>query len=102
MTLQTLLNKKVITADGKAVGKVYDFKAACQGSSIIVTHIRVGAAAWLMRLGIPGWVQRSSLGQQGFDLPWQAIATADSSIHLKEGWDRVRCESYRIDENNHR
>src|SRR5205085_8393902 len=98
MTLQTLLDKKVITADGKAVGKVYDFKAVTEGSSIIVTHIRVGAAAWLMRLGIPGWLRPNGLRWHGFDLPWEAIATADSAIRLKQGWDSIRCETCRIDE----
>src|SRR4051794_24880607 len=98
MTLQTLLNKKVITADGKVVGKVYDFKAATEGSTIIVTHIRVGAAAWLMRLGILGWLTQRGLRKHGFDLPWEAIATADSAIHLKEGWDWIRCKTCRIGE----
>ena len=96
MTLQTLLNKKVITADGKAIGKIYDFKAATESSAIIVTHIRVGAAAWLMRLGILSWLTHHAWGLPGFDLPWEAIATAESAIHLKEGWDWIRCETCQI------
>lgn len=93
MTLQTLLNKKVITRDGKVVGKVYDFKATSEGSTITITHIRVGGAAWLVRLGIFNWLTRSGLGKSSFDLPWEAIAAADAAIHLKEGWDRSRCEN---------
>ena len=98
MTLQTLLDKKVITTDGKVAGRVYDFKAASDGSTITITHFRVGVAAWLARLGISNWLARSSLGKSGFDLPWEAIAAVDSAIHLKEGWDWTRCESCRIDD----
>lgn len=96
MTLQTLLNKKVITADGKCLGKIYDFKAATEGSDIIITHIRVGMVAWLVRLGIPGWLKRRDLEQHGFDLPFEAIASVDSAVRLKEGWDWTRCTTCHI------
>jgi len=53
VTLQTLLNKHVIAADGADLGRIYDFRARRDGQAVLVTHIRVGAAAWIVRLRLP-------------------------------------------------
>jgi len=52
MTLQTMLNKPVVASNGAVIGHVYDFRARSDDDDIYVTHIRVGAAAWVFRLGL--------------------------------------------------
>jgi sporulation protein YlmC with PRC-barrel domain len=96
MTLQTLLDKRVLTADGACVGRVYDFTAIRDGREIRITHVCVGVAAWIARLRLPGalrWLFRLA---PGFRIPWEAIARVDRDVHLKEAWDRARCETCAI------
>ena len=92
MNLQTLLNKPVRTADGLDLGRIYDFRARREGNEILVTHIRVGAAAWIARLRMTGWLRRLFSSAKEFDLPWEAIATVGDQVQLGSGWDMVRCE----------
>jgi sporulation protein YlmC with PRC-barrel domain len=95
MTLQALLNKRVLTGDGHSIGHVYDFRARSDNSTIHITHIRVGMAAWVSRLGLHrgfGWLLR---GMQLCDIPWEAIAAVDSTVNLKPEWDKARCATCR-------
>lgn len=92
MTLQTLLNKRVVADDGAYMGKVFDFRARCQGPEVVVTHIRVGVATWVGRLRLQGWLRRLFSEARELELPWEAIGAVEDDIRLKPGWDRVRCE----------
>jgi sporulation protein YlmC with PRC-barrel domain len=95
VTLQTLMNKPVRTADGKRVGRIHDFGARWDGETILVTHLRVGASAWIERLRPPGALRWLFQLTPGMDLPWEAIDAVDREVRLKPGWDRARCEECR-------
>ena len=91
MTLQTLLNKRVLSSDGSDLGRIYDFRARRDAQDVLVTHIRVGAAAWIGRLRLPRplrWLLRSA---EQFDIPWEAIRAVGDDVQLDQGWDRARC-----------
>ena len=92
MRLQMLLHKQVIAADGVPVGHVYNFQARREGGEIVLTHLRVGAVAWLGRLHLHGLLYRLAGAAQEMDIPWEAMAAVDQDISLKPGWDRARCE----------
>jgi sporulation protein YlmC with PRC-barrel domain len=93
MTLQTLLNKRVVTEDGAYLGRVYDFRAQHEGNDILITHIRVGAAAWIGRLRLPHMLRRMLRAGELFDIPWEAIGAVDSDVLLDRGWTRARCQA---------
>jgi sporulation protein YlmC with PRC-barrel domain len=92
MRLQTLLHKQVIAADGVPVGRVYNFQARREGQGVVITHLRVGAVAWLGRLHLQGLLYRLLGAAKEMDIPWEAIATVDQDVRLKPEWDRARCE----------
>ena len=96
MTLQSLLNKRVITADGACLGRIYDFRARREGPNVVVTHLRVGVAAWGHRLHLHGVLRWLLSAAQEMDIPWEAIAAVGTHISLKPGWDCARCEGYLI------
>src|SRR5437763_12892530 len=95
MTLQTILNKRVVASDGHVIGLVYDFRARSDDDDIYVTHICVGAAAWVFRLGLQRAFGRLVRGVQLLDIPWEAIAAVDSTVNLKPEWDKARCDACR-------
>jgi sporulation protein YlmC with PRC-barrel domain len=95
MTLQSLLDKRVRTADGACVGRIYDFRARWEGQEIVVTHLRVGVAAWIARLRLQGPLRWLGGAAQGMEIPWEAIASVDRDVHLRSPWDRARCEACR-------
>jgi hypothetical protein len=96
MTLETLLNLRVVTDDGAEIGKIFDFRARRQGGDVIVTHILVGAAAWVGRLRPPGWLRWLFGRTHEFELPWVAIDSVDRQVRLRPGWDRARCDECRV------
>jgi sporulation protein YlmC with PRC-barrel domain len=93
VTLQSLLDKRVLTTDGDSLGRVFDFRARREGSEIRVTHIRVGIGAWIARLHPYGGVRRLFGSAPGLEIPWEAVASVDQEVRLEEGWDRTRCEA---------
>jgi sporulation protein YlmC with PRC-barrel domain len=95
MTLQTILNKPVVTSNGDVLGHVYDFRARFDDDGIYVTHMRVGAAAWVFRLGLQRVCRRLVRGMPLLDIPWEAIAAVDSAVTLKPEWDKQRCDTCR-------
>ena len=94
MTLLAILDKRVVASDGYVIGRVYDFRALSDNGDIYITHIRVGAAAWIVRLGLQR-AFRFVRGMQLLDIPWQAVATVDTAVKLKPEWDKARCEACR-------
>jgi sporulation protein YlmC with PRC-barrel domain len=91
MTLQCLLNKRVRTAEGSYLGRLYSFRARREGPELVITHLRVGLAAWVHRLHLHGarrWLCRAA---PDLDIPWEAIAAVDHDVRLVQGWERTRC-----------
>jgi hypothetical protein len=97
MTLQSILDRKVRAADGWCVGHVFDFIAKKVGHEIRITHIHVGAAAWIDRLGL-GALRRKLHRNAGYELPWEAIGSVGEEVRLREGWDKARCKLHPIHE----
>lgn len=100
MTLQSILNRKVRAADGCCVGHVYDFTAKKIGHDIRITHIHVGAAAWIDRLGLGALLHRWLCWHAGYELPWEAIESVDKEVRLREDWDKARCKLHPIHDQN--
>lgn len=92
MTLHTILNLSVRAADGCKVGHVYDFTAKQIGRDIRITHIHVGAAAWLDRLGVGHAFHRIRGRTAGYEIPWEAIDSIDREVRLRDGWNSGRCK----------
>lgn len=91
MQLQTLLNMRVLSEEGECLGKIYDFRARQAGNDVLITHIRVGAAAWVGRLRLPRALRDLLKSAQEFDIPWEALETVEADVRLGPGWDRARC-----------
>jgi sporulation protein YlmC with PRC-barrel domain len=89
VTLQELLDKKVHTAEGDCLGRVYDFGGRWEGSDLLVTHLRVGPRAWIERLKLPAFFRTLLRAAPSLEIPWEAIASVEEEIHLE--WDRHRC-----------
>lgn len=96
MTLQEILDKRVLAGDGCCLGRVFDFRAEWQESDIRVTHLRVGAAAWITRLRLEGFLRWLLRSEPGLEIPWEAIASVERAVQLHRAWDRARCEMHRI------
>jgi sporulation protein YlmC with PRC-barrel domain len=47
-----LVGRKVLTSDGKQIGRVVDLRAEAKGESLCITGMLVGAHATLRRLGL--------------------------------------------------
>jgi hypothetical protein len=92
MTLHTILNRCVRAADGRKVGHVYDFTAKRIGHDIRITHLHVGAAAWLDRLGLGHALHRVRGRSAGYEIPWEAIESIGHEVRLRAGWDTARCK----------
>jgi hypothetical protein len=96
MTLQGLLNKRVRTAEGLDLGRIYSVRARREGPELVITHLRVGLAAWIHRLHLPGawrWLGRTV---PDLDIPWDAIAVVEHDVRLKPGWHRARGADDRV------
>jgi len=96
MRLQAMLNKHVLASDGADLGRIYDFRARREGADILVTHIRVGAAAWIGRLRLPQSLRRLLRSARQLDIPWEAIDSVSDNVQLGSEWDRARCAEYAV------
>lgn len=96
MNLQALLNKRVVAEDGARLGKIYDFRARQDGNDLLITHIAVGAGAWIERLHLPPGLRRLIRAAEQFDIPWEAIGAVGDDVRLDRGWNRARCDQCRV------
>lgn len=86
--LTELLNKKIVTAEGKTVGRVFDIELS-QDGAFRVTTLMYGETALLYRLHIYEPVARAfHLKQKPKTIPWKAIDTFDHAVvRLKSGYE---------------
>lgn len=86
--LTELLNKKIVTADGKTVGHVFDIELS-QDGTFRVTALMYGETALLYRLHVYEPVARAfHLKQKPKTIPWKAIDTFDHAVvRLKSGYE---------------
>lgn len=86
--LSELLNKKIVTADGKTVGHVFDIKLS-QDRTFRVTALMYGETALLYRLHILEPVARAfHLKHKPKTIPWKAIEKVDHAVvRLKAGYE---------------
>jgi hypothetical protein len=69
-----------MAADSVCLGCLYDFRARGEEPEVVVTHVRLGGAAWAHRLHldvIGRWLLRTA-GE--LDLPWEAIAAVETRV----------------------
>ncbi len=69
-----LVGKRIVTSDGKNVGRVHDLTANAEGGKLFVTGLLVGPSAMLRRIAFRIPVRR---------IPWEAVASVNDQIHLK-------------------
>jgi len=86
--LTELLNKKIVTAEGKTIGHVFDIELS-QDGAFRVTALMYGETALLYRLHILEPVARAfHLNHKPKTIPWKAIDNFDHAVvRLKAGYE---------------
>ena|SRR5947209_19583773 len=86
--LENLLNRKIVTADGKVIGHVFDIQLSRDGQ-YRVTALMYGQKSLLYRLHVYEPVARTfHLKQQPKTIPWEAVDRFDhTAVRLKQGFD---------------
>jgi sporulation protein YlmC with PRC-barrel domain len=86
--LSELLNKKIVTSDGKTVGHVFDIELS-QDGTFRVTALMYGKKALLYRLHIlEPLASAFDLNHKPQTIPWQAIDKVDHAVVcLKAGYE---------------
>lgn len=86
--LENLLDKKIVTADGKVIGHIFDIQLSRDGQ-FRVTALMYGQKSLLYRLHVYEPVARAfHLKQQPKTIPWAAVERVDhTSVHLKQGFE---------------
>lgn len=74
-----LVGKKIISADGKEVGRIADLLAQRQGNELRVVAMRVGSGAFIQRIGF-----KKMRGKEtpALEIPWEQIARLEKHIYL--------------------
>lgn len=73
-----LLGRKVYSADGKDLGRVYDLQAEKEGDELRVCALVVSPSTWRERFG---WSEKP----RGRYVRWEDIASLDPTITLRRG-----------------
>lgn len=76
ISLQSLLNRKVVDPAGRSLGRVVDFEAERCGDELCVTHLLVGRGAWRSRFAWGG-------GPAGRRIPWEEIERFSPAIQVR-------------------
>jgi len=80
LRLEELLGKKIVTADGKPIGHVFDIQLSRDGEQR-VTALMYGQKSLLYRLHVYVPVARAfRLKQQPKTIPWEAVEQVERSI----------------------
>lgn len=89
--LEDMLNKQIITADGKVIGHVFDIQLSRDGH-YRVTALMYGQKSLLYRLHVYKPVTRTlHLNQQPKTIPWEAVEQFDhAGVRLKPGFEPRR------------
>lgn len=88
--LEELLNNKIVTADGKTIGHVFDIQLSRDGEHR-VTALMYGQKSLLHRLHVYEPVARAfRLKQKPKTIPWEAVENSDHAVvRLKSGYETV-------------
>jgi sporulation protein YlmC with PRC-barrel domain len=89
--LEELLDKKIMSADGKVVGHVFDIQLSRDGENR-VTALMYGKQSLLFRLHVykPAAIA-FRLEQQPQVIPWEAVEHVDhAAVRLKAGYQLER------------
>lgn len=86
--LEELLNKKIVTADGKTIGHVFDIQLSRDGEHR-VTALMYGESSLLYRLHIYEPVARAfRLKHKPQTIPWDAVEHVNrAGVRLKRGYE---------------
>lgn len=86
--LEELLNKKIVTADGKMIGHIFDIQLSRDGENR-VTALMYGQKSLLYRLHVYEPLARAfRLKQKPKTIPWEAVEKSDHAVvHLKSGYE---------------
>lgn len=86
--LEELLFKKIITANGKILGHVFDIQLSRDGEHR-VTALMYGKKGLLFRLHMYEPLARVfRFNQKPETIPWEAVENVDhTAIHLKSGYE---------------
>ena len=86
--LEELLYKKIITADGKMIGHVFDIQISRDGEFRITT-IMYGEKSLLFRLHANEPFARAfRFNRNPKTIPWEDVENIDqTAIHLKSGYE---------------
>ena len=80
LRLQQLLGRRVVSADGRHIGRVVECLAEADGEELRVEGLLVGPRAWSGRFG-------SASGHTGRLVRWEEIATLVPYIALRSRAD---------------
>ena len=86
--LEELLNKKIVTADGKILGHVFDIQLSRDGEHR-VTALMYGQKSLLYRLHVYEPVVRAfRLKKKPKTIPWEAVEQSDHAVvRLKSSYE---------------
>jgi sporulation protein YlmC with PRC-barrel domain len=88
--LEELLSKKIITAEGKRLGHIFDIQISRDGKHH-VTALMYGENSLLYRLHVYEPLARAFHLNKPKTIPWEAVDHFDSSgLHLKPGYEGKR------------
>jgi sporulation protein YlmC with PRC-barrel domain len=89
--LEELLDKKIVDADGKRVGHVFDIQLSRDGENRVIA-LMYGQKSLLFRLHVyQQAVIAFRLEQQPKVIPWEAVENVDrAAVRLKRGYQPGR------------
>jgi sporulation protein YlmC with PRC-barrel domain len=95
--LEELLDKKIVAADGKKVGHVFDIQLSRDGENRVIA-LMYGQKSLLFRLHVyqPAAIA-FRLEQQPRVIPWEAVENVDrAAVRLKPGYQPGRKPGRRV------
>ena len=82
-----LVGKRVIDADGAALGHVVDLVADACDERLVVHTLLIGPDGFLMRIGLH---RIGMMRVRPHEVPWSAVGRVGESIGLRSEWNRLR------------
>jgi hypothetical protein len=90
MTLHDLLDKRTVSGDGRALGRIFDFKGRREDGDLLITHIHVGWPCWVETLWPHSFVRRLLTRREPLEIPWEAIESVGREVRLARDWTYAR------------
>jgi sporulation protein YlmC with PRC-barrel domain len=96
INLELLLSRRVLTRDGRPVGRIEEIQAEADGDDLVVTEYHLGAPGMLERLSasLIGGAILDLFGMRkrnGFRVPWDKLDLSDPEH------PRLSCEAEELD-----